>query len=46
MSSSGPYQPLMAPYYLADHIQPDTEYTFHNLALPDYTNFWDTVPRN
>lgn len=26
-------QPLVAPYFLVDQIQPDTDYTFHNLAL-------------
>lgn len=46
MSSSAPYQPLIAPYCLADQIHPDTEYTFHNLAGPYYTNFCDTIPRN
>lgn len=32
-SPAHPPQPLMAPCCLADQIQPDTEYTFHNLAL-------------
>lgn len=46
MSSSAPYQPLIAPYCLADQIHSDTEYTFHNLAGPYYTKFRDTIPRN